>query len=713
MKKFTAVLCASFIIFTVVVGGGHSLAVGLEGEGDYQVYLPLALYDETNAWIGPDGGTVVSVVFDPQNPDTVYAGTYGGGVFKSLNGGDTWQAANQGLGNRYVLSLAVDPQNPEVIYAGTYKGKMYKSVDGGSSWFYSSEGIQPEAIVYTIAIDPTNTDLIYIGTRGISNNGGAPWRGIVYRSNDGGATWVPRLENIAGPSEQDWVYSIVVHPNAPNNVYVASHEHGAYHSDSWGGEWKGINEGIKDGSGRAILVDPQSTDPAGLYMGVWHGAGVYKSVDGGDNWILFDNGVTGAKVYSMAVDPSQSTTLYLSTFNMGVMKTTNGGGEWFGSGLRGDGIFTVAVNPEGSQVLFSGTAGDGLYGSIDGGDNWEHSQQGLMASSVTSLLVSADDSDELYASIYGGGVWESVDRGETWNEENTGLVDKFVHGLSMQPAEPKVLYALTNSAGLFRRDFEMGAEWEPSSTGLPAPTGMQSMNDLFRAYPGWEVLDEQLPSGVRSISSDFVPLLTMMFAPSNANIAYIGTAGAGMYKSPDGGNSWWSAGLGDKTVVDLVVDSGNRNIVFAATSDGDRVWVTMDSGVNWGDTLLPDATPHALSLTPDYPRVLYAGTDDGVYQLKGSDWTVVGLSGREVLSIAAHPALPDLVFAGTDGGAYVSSDGGLTWGEGPEELSGVAIKAISFDPLEANRVYFSTQTHGALRAYFELQGAETSVYLVP
>src|SRR5437762_1254015 len=103
-------------------------------------------------WIsnGPPG-TVNAIAIDPQTPTTLYAGTLGGGVFKSSNGGGSWTAINTGLTNLALRALAIDPQTPATVYAGTDGGNVFKSTNGGGNWTSIPTGAFG---VYALAIDP-------------------------------------------------------------------------------------------------------------------------------------------------------------------------------------------------------------------------------------------------------------------------------------------------------------------------------------------------------------------------------------------------------------------------------------------------------------------------------------------------------------------------------------------------------------------------------
>jgi len=124
------------ILITIIVF--FILIPGIQASSNDQapldtVFLPVVSYNPTG-WIGPYSGTIIAIVYDPVDPQVIYAGSFGSGVFKSTDGGLNWSSVNNGLTNLYVSSMAINPQNPSTIYAGTYRGQVYKTNDGGNSW---------------------------------------------------------------------------------------------------------------------------------------------------------------------------------------------------------------------------------------------------------------------------------------------------------------------------------------------------------------------------------------------------------------------------------------------------------------------------------------------------------------------------------------------------------------------------------------------------
>lgn len=167
--------------------------------------------------IGPGGGGwIKALAVDPHNPMIVYAGCDVGGVFKSVDGGETWQTANQGLENDFINGIAIDPNDSQVVYAAT-PGGVHKSSDGGKSWTIKRKGFPPvsrddfSAPVNTLAIAPDNSNILYagIGPR-------KPYdTGRFYKSIDAGESWflvnatkdipgqAPKNEYIKSPARKD------------------------------------------------------------------------------------------------------------------------------------------------------------------------------------------------------------------------------------------------------------------------------------------------------------------------------------------------------------------------------------------------------------------------------------------------------------------------------------------------------------------------------
>ena len=219
------------LLFAFLCFHRSSTPVRVESADNQNVYVPLVSVSGDVSAIGPDGGHIVIIVVDQTDPMKIYAGTWGSGIYKSVDGGSSWHIINEGLGNLYVYSLAIDPLTSSTLYAGTYGDGVFKSVDEGNNWIQTGPGLNDSAIVYTIAINPSNPNILYAGTR--SPGSEPPWGGGVYKSTNGGGSWQDFNQGLG----EDWVYGLVINPSLPTTLFAATHSLGVYKYTANAGSW--------------------------------------------------------------------------------------------------------------------------------------------------------------------------------------------------------------------------------------------------------------------------------------------------------------------------------------------------------------------------------------------------------------------------------------------------------------------------------------------
>jgi len=294
---------------------------------------------------------VSALAIDPITPATLFAGTYGGGVFKSSNGGDSWTAINSGLTSSEVLGLAIDPQTPAILYARTF-GAIFKSSNGGESWSGINAGLT-NTEVFALAIDPRTPTTLYAGTFG-----------GVFKSNNGGGSWTA-INNGLTTSHFD---ALVIDPQTPATLYAGTMDFGMFKSSNGGESWSAINAGLTNTVVFALAINPQT--PTTLYAGT--SGGVFKSTNGGGNWTATNSGLTNSFIRVLAIDPQTPATLYAGTGGGGVFKSTDGGVIWtaINSGLMSSAVLALVINPQTPATLYAGTYKGGVFKSSNGGGSW-------------------------------------------------------------------------------------------------------------------------------------------------------------------------------------------------------------------------------------------------------------------------------------------------------------------------------------------------------
>jgi len=299
-----------------------------------------------NVWTsgGPPDESILAVAVNPLTPGIVHAGTSGDGVFRSVDGGNTWTPTNTGLTNLIVAALAINPLDTAVVYAGTTGGGIFRSLDGGISWAAVNTGLT-NFVVTAIAVNPQLPSTVYAGTTGDG----------VFRSLDGGNTWTAVNAGLTNTL----VSALVINPVTPTVVYAATPGGGVFRSPNGGNSWVAVNNGLVNTVVTSLAIDPQT--PNAIYAGTT-GGGVFKTANAGGQWFPFNNGLANQLVTGLAVNPVQPATLYASTTGGGVFQSTNAAGSWspFNVGLGNPIVNALAITPSGACV-HAATRGTGVF----------------------------------------------------------------------------------------------------------------------------------------------------------------------------------------------------------------------------------------------------------------------------------------------------------------------------------------------------------------
>jgi photosystem II stability/assembly factor-like uncharacterized protein len=524
------------------------------------------------------------VAVDPGNPDRIFVAAMGTqfstgpdrGLYRSEDGGASWTKVlflNDSTG---VCDVAINPAHPETVFCAswervrhnTYRRAygpgcgIWRSVDHGATWVRLQTGLPVPSdnvgrIGLAIAASRPSTIYAQIIT---GTSGGYQGLGL-YRSTDGGATWLRRdtagFTGIFGGF--GWYFGdMAVDPTDPNRVFAMGVE---LTRSTDGGVNNVTITGLAHVDQHAMWIDPGN--PSRVYLG--NDGGFFWSLNGGSSWDKsWDLPIT--QFYAGAIDPSNALRLLGGTQDNFTLITTPPDYTPYGWDdiLGGDG-FQCLVDPTNPQVLFAEyqncCSGTGLWRSVDGGSHWtqpsgfsagdRYNWNTPIAMDPTNHNVLLVGSQRVYKSTNNGVNYSTVSADLTTNPVSS-LVFGTITTLAISPVNPAVYYAGTDDGRVWRST-NTGANWTNISAGLPVR---------------W----------VTRVTPD----------PSDAQTVYVTLSGfsrdehaAHVYRSGNQGNTWnsISGNLPNVPANDILVDPADPLALYLATDVG--VYATLNQGAGW------------------------------------------------------------------------------------------------------------------------------------
>jgi photosystem II stability/assembly factor-like uncharacterized protein len=651
--------------------------------------------------IGPfRGGPSIAVNGVQSQPNVYYFGSVGGGVWKSVNAGETWEPIFDDQPIASVGALAVAPSDPNVIYVGTgeadfrsdlsYGNGMYKSSDGGKTW--SHIGLRDSRHIARIVVDPRNPGRVLVAALGDAYSPN-PERGV-FQSTDGGATWQKVLykdENIgaidlaADPDDPQTFYAGLLHDQRPPwSTYPPFTTSGAiYKSTDGGANWKQITGGgLPAGDwGRVGLAVARGTHGRRVYALIdAHDGGLFRSDDGGATWTLVgsDPRIRGRLWYfcEVTVDPKDPDTVYLP--NVSLYRSADGGKTFAGikGAPGGDDYHSLWIDPSNPQrMIFGSDQGVGV--SVDGGKSWS-SWYNQPTAQIYHVAVDNQFPYHVYGAQQDSGTLDTTSRGNDgsitfrdWHPAGAGESGYIVP----DPADPNIVYGGGTYGELFRYDKRTGQ----SQNIAPEAVRMFGADPAKAAYR-------------------FTWTSPLVFSPHDPHVLYFGSQS--LLRTTDRGMSWRkispdltgsdpNAAHDGPLTVENARQRGHGVIYTIAPSplkEG-QIWVgtdtglvqlTRDGGKTWNDVTPPGLTPWSKISMLEASRfdagTAYAAVDrhrlsdigPHVYRTHdfGKSWTpiVSGIAdGAFVRAVREDSARKGLIFAGTELGVYFSIDDGDHW----------------------------------------------------
>ena len=435
----------------------------------------------------------VTVLYvSPSDDDQIFVGT-SNLLLKSNDRGSSWESLSDTFHRSDIKGLAIHPNNPNIIYAriglytfsdcsdvdnddadyeesvSKYCPGIYKSTDGGESWKLLEEvtGDPSEGGVY---INEYNDSEIY-----------SVFGRETFVSKDGGISSDVFLDTKEHPIIPDVGVEIITFGESESEVFMAGLQ-GVYRTYDNGKTWIESNTGFV-GSEVVDLV----TSLDGTMYATTYNLGIFKSTDGGKNWVFASFGIKNWYGMQLATHPEDADTLFTTT-NGGVYKSTNAGKSWEligGSDLCDDEdaggnchYHGIVVEKEAPFKVLVGSGGDqyakegvGLTGSEDNGESWRNSDDGFVRDvHVSKLVIDPNNNNVFYATTQGeteytdkvgdgAGVFKSTDRGNNWTQINNGLDSLETNILTVDPNDSETLYLGTDDDGVYKST-DGGESWK-------------------------------------------------------------------------------------------------------------------------------------------------------------------------------------------------------------------------------------------------------------
>ena len=651
------------------------------------------------------GGRCTAIVCHPTQPDRIWIGAAGGGVWASTDAGKTWKEKWRTNTVLQIGSLALDPSNPDLIYCGTgeanlsadsYSGDgVYRSSNAGAAWkvWASSAKTGVPRRIGCIAVDPFDSRHVLVGGIGYGRLTQDNDLGGLYTTRDDGGNW--QRETFISANNY-WCHSIVFDPATQGLAYATFTGPGAssgiYRTSDGGATWAQLKTGLPptDRIGRTSLALAPSNSRI-LYAisaelesaGADRVLGIFRSSNGGNRWTNiagqhFKNEGQMSYGNAIAVHPLDPNHVICGGVDLHV--TTNGGKSWrvasHWDADRGSATYAHAdhhalVMPRAAAGRVYSANDGGLDVSADGGAKWANRSNGLGVTMFYDMDIAQTD-----ARLYGGG---AQDNGTLVTK--TGSAGDFFELLggdggwmAVDPKDASHIYASYQYGGMYC--FRGGSTRKVSPPFKPEDSGGVWMvyicfdpNDAETVYTGNQRLYRTRNDGVSwdalTAALDGSPISAIEVAPANSKTIYVGTENGGFFRSLDGGATW-SANLASPTLPGVMMTRiatrpGNAREVYVTSANfgNSHLFRSTDAGSTWSDLdagRLPDVPHHALLLRPDAPDTLYVCGDAGVFVTRdgGASWLNSSLKLPNVMVV-------DLVYHLASKTLYAATYGRSIW----------------------------------------------------
>ncbi|MDE0966910.1 MAG: glycosyl hydrolase [Flavobacteriaceae bacterium] len=701
--------------------------------------------------VGPSltSGRISDIAVNPNNIFEYYVATSAGGVWKTINSGIDYTPVFDNEGSYSIGCVSIDPNNSNVIWVGSgennnqrsvsYGDGVYKSIDGGDTW--KNMGLKSSEHIGKIIIDPNNSNVIYVAAIGpLWSKGGE--RGL-YKSIDGGINW----SLILYIDENTGVNDVIIDPRNTDILYASSFQRrrhvftyvgggpgsGMHKSEDGGENWIKINTGLPtEEIGRiGLTISPANPEYIYAIVEAANGkGGFYRSLNKGASWKRQSSHSTSGNYYQEIiadpVDPNR-------VFSMDTwMTVTNDGGKTFnkvGEDFKHVDNHSIWINPNNNGHWLVGSDG-GIYETFDNANSWDFKEN----LPVTQFYKVAVDNAKPFYNIYGGTQDNFSIGGPSRVKTAHGITNQdwfITHGgdgfeSQVDPENPNIVYAQSQYGWLVRFDKlsgeEVGIKPVPRKGELEykwnwdAPLAVSkhksgrlyfAANKVFKSDDygnSWDVISNDLSRKInrnelkvydRVLSMDAVAkngstspygtIVSLSESPIDPNLIAVGTDDGLIQISKNGGQSWFKVDN-----ISGVPENSYTNSIYLSKHDINVMYVAFNHH-KYGD----------------FQPYIYKTSN------QGETWKSISNNLPErgsVYSIEEDHIDKDLIFCGTEFGVYFSPNAGQRWRALDNGLPTIAVRDIAIQERE-NDLILGTFGRGfyILDDYSSLRSIENSL----
>jgi photosystem II stability/assembly factor-like uncharacterized protein len=595
--------------------------------------------------IGPANmmGRIAAVEAHPDNYRHVLMASASGGVYKSLNGGMTWDIIFDKYGANSIGSVAMYTPNPDIIWVGTgesanrnssgWGNGLFKSINGGKSFEYV--GLQNTQHIAEIATHPSNPDIVYVAT--VGHLWGYQGERGLYKTMDGGRSWEKLTSGLPDDGKTGCT-EIIMHPENPDVLfagfyhrlrtpyhYTSGGEQGGMFKSADGGKtWRKLTSGLPTGETGMIDISIHRKNPDIMVAAVEAdenlpegvpGTGIYRSDDGGESWhYLYKHAVRPFYHGQICIDPLDDNYIYM--VSRGPVLSTDGGKTFQERRWRADGgdDHDMWISPNDSHIMYLATD-QGLKLSVDRGQTWL-SLNNTAIGQYYAIGVDMRDPYWVVGGLQDNGLWITPSNSREYrgilNMHSTWLGEGDGFHAQVDPRDYRTIYLVNHVGFACRVNFET----REYAYITPTPETVINFGDYVDPDFDEEPIDYTIDPGEHWFFYEYAdrPQLPPQFrfnwssplvmSKSNPETIYFG--GNFLFKSIDKGKSWRlispdltkndperrnpsnsgyltrsvTGGENHYTIITISESPLNEAVIWAGTDDG-NLQVTRDGGDTW------------------------------------------------------------------------------------------------------------------------------------